>query len=317
MSDFSGERMPDNTLYYGDNLKILRDYVADESVDLVYLDPPFNSNADYNVLFEEKGGEKAHAQIKAFEDTWEWDTEALANFTEAVENGGSQVARAMLSLRSLLGTSDMLAYLSMMAPRLIELRRVMKRTGSIYLHCDTTASHYLKLLMDAVFQPANFRSQITWKRTNAHSDSKDWSDVSDIILYSVKDRASSFRWNPIYLKHSDEHVKSKFAKEENGRFYSLGDMTSPHPRPNMMYEWKGFPSPPMGWRYSKDTMKELDAAGRIWYPEDKGKRPRLKKAIPRRNVWNAFNERLDGYFPDKFSGCRTPRLSNPKAIRIA
>ena len=139
-----------NRLYYGDNLDVLRRHVADESVDLVYLDPPFNSNASYNVLFAERDGTQAASQIQAFEDTWRWDEGAARSYEQVVEAGG-QVSQAMQAFRTFLGESDMLAYLSMMAPRLVELRRVLKSTGTIYLHCDPTASHYLKLLMDAVF----------------------------------------------------------------------------------------------------------------------------------------------------------------------
>ena len=147
--------MASNSLYYGDNLDILRRYVQDESVDLVYLDPPFKSNQTYNVLFQEKDGSQSASQIKAFEDTWHWD-EAVGPVLsrKTVEAGGQAVAEAMRAFRQLLGSNDMLAYLSMMAPRLVELRRVLKPTGSLYLHCDPTASHFLKLLIDAVFGPA-------------------------------------------------------------------------------------------------------------------------------------------------------------------
>ena len=148
-----------NKLYYGDNLDILRRYIKDESVDLIYLDPPFNSNASYNVLFGSKDGKDAAAQIKAFDDTWHWDTVAAESFRNVVEQGGA-VSRAMQAFRLLLKDSDMLAYISMMAPRLVEMQRVLKPTGSIYLHCDPTASHYLKILMDAVFSAENFRNEI-------------------------------------------------------------------------------------------------------------------------------------------------------------
>ena len=158
--------MADNKLYYGDNLDVLRRYIEDESVDLIYLDPPFNSRQDYNVLFAEKDGTRATSQIKAFEDTWTWDLDAERAYQEIVERGG-RVAEAMQAFRTFLGDSDMMAYLAMMALRLIELRRVLKATGSIYLHCDPTASHYLKMLMDAVFGPQNFRNEIIWKRTRA------------------------------------------------------------------------------------------------------------------------------------------------------
>lgn len=156
--------MAPNLLYYGDNLDVLREHVRDETIDLVYLDPPFNSNASYNVLFAERGAQSA-AQIKAFTDTWHWDDAAAYDYQTTVEQGG-RVADALRAFRTLLSTSDMLAYLSMMAPRLVELRRVMKPTASIYLHCDPTASHYLKLLMDAVFGGVNFRNEIIWKRSD-------------------------------------------------------------------------------------------------------------------------------------------------------
>ena len=160
-----------NQLYYGDNLPVLREYIADNCVDLIYLDPPFNSRQDYNVLFAEKDGSRSAIQITAFKDSWEWNEEGARAYEEVIERGG-RVADAMRAFRTLLGGSDMLAYLAMMAPRLVELRRVLKPTGSIYLHCDSTASHYLKLLIDAVFGPSSFRNEIIWKRTYSHNDPK-------------------------------------------------------------------------------------------------------------------------------------------------
>lgn len=157
--------MTENILYYGDNLEILRRYIKDETVDLIYLDPPFKSNQDYNVLFAEQNGSRSAAQIKAFEDTWEWNTIAAAAYQEIVESGHQRVSQAMQAFRTFLGESDMMAYLAMMAPRLVELHRVLKPTGSIYVHCDTAASHYLKMLMDAVFGPYNFRNEISWQRS--------------------------------------------------------------------------------------------------------------------------------------------------------
>ena len=175
---------PKNVLYYGDNLDVLRRHVKDDTVDLVYLDPPFNSNANYNVLFAEKDGSKAASQIQAFSDTWTWTQESEAIFAEIVTAGG-RVADCLRAFRMFLGECDMLAYLVMMAPRLVELRRAMKQTGSIYLHCDPTASHYLKLLMDAVFGPQNFRNEIVWKRTSAHSSAKRCGPVHDILLFYI------------------------------------------------------------------------------------------------------------------------------------
>jgi site-specific DNA-methyltransferase (adenine-specific) len=267
-----------NTLYYGDNLDVLRRHVADESVDLVYLDPPFKSNQDYNVLFQEQDGSRSAAQIQAFEDTWQWDIAAEAAYHEVVE-AGSQLSLAMQGFRTVLGESDMLAYLAMMAPRLKELNRVLKATGSIYLHCDPTASHYLKMLMDAVFGPAQFRNEVTWQRTNVHNDAKRWGKIADILLYYGKTDAVT--WNTPRLPHNDAHVRSKYTHDDNdGKgLYCLDNMTSPHPRPNMTYEWMGFPPPPAGWRYERETMQKLHAQGRIWYPNSKNKRPRLKRYL--------------------------------------
>lgn len=278
-----------NTLYYGDNLDVLRRYIKDETVDLVYLDPPFKSNQDYNVLFAEKDGTAAAAQFKAFEDTWEWNTASLAMYEEIVETGG-RVSDVMQAFRRFLGTNDMLAYLTMMAPRLVELERALKRTGSIYLHCDPTASHYLKVLMDAVFGPENFLAEITWQRTGTHSDAKRWSPIADTLLqYS---RMGNAKWNPVHAPHNEDYIEDKYRfTDAGGRKYRLDNMTSPKPRPNMMYEWKGHASPPLGWRYSKETMAKLHADGRIWYPDSKSKRPQLKRYLDEMsgvlmgNVW--------------------------------
>jgi site-specific DNA-methyltransferase (adenine-specific) len=190
-----------NALYYGDNLDVLRRYVADESVDLVYLDPPFKSNQDYNVLFAEHGGTKAAAQIKAFEDTWRWDQASAKAFEETVEGGGA-VSLAMQAFRTFLGTSDMLAYLAMMAPRLVELHRVLKPSGSIYLHCDATASHYLKLLMDAVFGPRNYRNELVWHYKKFQKrDMRKFVKNSDRLLFYVKNAKA-----PYYFEMPTVHL---------------------------------------------------------------------------------------------------------------
>jgi len=207
--------MDTNTLYYGDNLDILRRHVADESVDLVYLDPPFNSKATYNVLFKEKDGTDSAAEIKAFDDTWHWDTSAAEAFDDVLQHGG-RPAEAMRAFETLLGHGDMLAYLAMMAPRLLELRRVLKPTGSIYLHCDPTASHYLKVLMDAVFGSAAFRSEIIWKRTGAHGGAHKPAPVHDTILYYAK--GADYTWRRLYHDYSEKYLTSKYRYEdEQGR----------------------------------------------------------------------------------------------------
>jgi site-specific DNA-methyltransferase (adenine-specific) len=252
-----------NRLYYGDNLDVLRRYVADESVDLVYLDPPFNSNANYNVLFAEKSGTKAAAQIKAFEDTWQWDESAAAAYRDVVEQGGS-VAQALIAFRTFLGDSDMLAYLAMMAPRLVELRRVLKPTGSIYLHCDQTASHYLKMLMDAVFGPDLFLNEIIWQRTGAHNDAKRFGRVTDSILLFSK--TSNYTFNPQYAEYTPEYIAERYRySDPDGRLFWPNTATSPSPRPNMMYEWKGQPSPANGWRFERATMERMEEEGRLYY----------------------------------------------------
>ena len=204
--------MPENHLYYGDNLDVLRRYIADESVDLVYLDPPFNSNATYNVLFAEHG-EKAASQIKAFEDTWTWDDEAARTYFETVQAGG-EVANALKAFYTLLSTSNMMAYLAMMAPRLVELRRVLKPTGSIYLHCDPTASHYLKLLMDAVFDPSNFRNEIVWRRTGSHAKVARFGPIHDTILFYTK--TGDYVWKGSKRPYMKGHVEHFFKRDDEG-----------------------------------------------------------------------------------------------------
>ena len=170
-----------NRLYYGDNLPVLRGEIADASVDLVYLDPPFNSNATYNLLFRAPTGQKSEAQIEAFEDSWHWAEPAARAYDEVLHAPYTDAATMLHALRRFLGENDMTAYLAMMAVRLLELHRVLKPTGSLYLHCDPTASHYIKLLLDAVFGKFRFRNDIVWKRTATHSDSRTWSRVSDNI----------------------------------------------------------------------------------------------------------------------------------------
>jgi site-specific DNA-methyltransferase (adenine-specific) len=263
------------TLYYGDNLDILRRYLKDETVDLVYLDPPFNSAQNYNAFFHEKDGTDAASQIRAFEDTWRWNQESQKVYEGLILQPG-KVSEVMQAFHTFLGTNDMMAYLAMMAPRLVELRRVLTPTGSLYLHCDPTASHYLKLLLDAVFGNQSFRNEIVWKRVTSHSDAKRWSPITDTIFYYTK--TETFAWNPQYMGHDEEYVADKYRFDDHdGRgAYRLGDMTSPNPRPNMMYDWKGHKSPAKGWRFSKETMQELDAEGRICYPDSKDKRPPAK-----------------------------------------
>jgi len=205
---------PGNILYYGDNLDVLRQHVPDESVDLVYLDPPFKSDQDYNVLFAEHSGAASAAQIKVFTDTWQWDQAAARAYEKTVEAGGDE-SRTMQAFRTILGTSNLLAYLAMMAPRLIELRRVLKGTGSLYLHCDPTASHYLKLLLDAVFGPENFRNEIIWRRTGAHGPRRSFGPIHDTLLFYSKSSAYYFR--VVRRPYMRGHVETRYKLQPDGR----------------------------------------------------------------------------------------------------
>ena len=281
-----------NKLYFGDNLDILREHVPDESVDLVYLDPPFNSNATYNVLFKEASGEGSTAQIHAFDDTWHWSMESEDAYREVVTDGPKKLADLLQAMRSFLGQNDMMAYLTMMAPRMVELQRVLKPTGSIYLHCDPTASHYLKLLMDSVFGVKNFRNEITWKRTVSHNDVKrNFSSLSDCILFYSKGDSYIFRSQ--YTPYSNEHIATIYKYvDENGRRYSTSNIRSPHPRPNLTYEYKGYQPHPNGWTISLEKMQQFDEQGRLYFPANKNGRIRLKlfldemQGIPLGNQWD-------------------------------
>lgn len=200
------ERKITGQLFYGDNLNILREHIKSGSVDLIYLDPPFKSNQDYNVLFKERDGTRAAAQIKAFEDTWSWDELSARTFEEVVEKGG-EVSTVMQAFRTALGGNDMLAYLSMMAPRLIELHRVLKKTGSIFLHCDPTASHYLKLLLDAVFSPENFQNEIIWHYRKWPTGKYTFQRNHDVIFFYSKSKNRDRVFNQLYMDRAASTLK--------------------------------------------------------------------------------------------------------------
>jgi len=196
-----------NVLYYGDNLDVLRRHIRDESIDLIYLDPPFNSNADYNVLFSEHG-EKAAAQVQAFTDTWTWDTDARRDYEEIVEAGG-RVADTMRAFYTMLGGSDMMAYLARMSLRLVELHRVLKPTGSLFLHCDPTASHYLKLLLDSIFGPKHFRNEIAWCYWGPGSPGqRQFSRKHDVILWYAAGPTWTFNADAVRVAHADKTVEN-------------------------------------------------------------------------------------------------------------
>ena len=258
-----------NTLYYGDNLTVLRDFPS-ECVDLVYLDPPFNSNRSYNVLFKEARGTESEAQIQAFEDTWHWGMEGVtaATYGEVVRRG-DEVGRMLQAFVDALGHNDVTAYLTMMAPRLVELRRVLKPTGSIYLHCDPTASHYLKVLMDSVFGAVNFQNELIWKRTSAHSDvaqgARHMGRIHDTILRYSKGAAPT--WNAVYVPYDQQYIDSVYRySDELGRRYQTQPLHAAKAGGDTRYEWKGkLPPPGRYWAFSKENMERLDAEGRIVY----------------------------------------------------
>jgi len=266
-----------NTLYYGDNLPILQEYIPDESVDLIYLDPPFNSNRSYNVLFKDESGLDSEAQITAFEDTWHWGEDAERTYHELVEGAPSNVSTMISALREFIGANQMMAYLTMMTARLIELHRVLKPNGSIYLHCDPTASHYLKVVLDSVFGADKFVNEIVWQRTSSHNDSKKWASIHDIILFYRK--GNIFTWNPVYTAHDEDYVEDFYRyTDERGRYrlHEIIRTASMGPRPNLSYEYKGY-KPEWGWRMVREKVEKLDEDGRIEW--SKTGRPYLKRYL--------------------------------------
>jgi DNA modification methylase len=269
-----------NRLYFGDNLDILREHIKDESIDLIYLDPPFNSSATYNVLFKSPKGQPASAQIAAFEDTWHWGEQAEREFAELLHGKNTEVAEMMQALRKFLGENDMMAYVTMMANRLVELQRILKPTGSLFLHCDPTASHYLKVLLDSVFGSSNYRNEISWKRSSAHSDTKQGmkrcGKVRDVIFFYTK--GDEYTWNTLYTPYSKEYLESEYRHVEiSGRRYKETDLTAAKPGGDTEYDWhvkrpsgskerwqadltSEFKKPKAGWDY----MAVRPYQGRFW-----------------------------------------------------
>jgi len=216
-----------NLLFYGDNLQVLREHIANESIDLVYLDPPFNSNRTYNVLFKHKTTSETNAQIQAFDDTWTWSQDDEVLLREMTTGGApTKVADALEAMHRLIGPSDMLSYLVMMTARLIELRRALKQTGSLYLHCDPVASHYLKIILDSIFGIENFRNEVIWKRTSAHSSAKKWGPIHDVVLYYSK--SHKVTWNEVRTGYDDKYLDKYYKFDDgDGRLYWRGGLR-PH-----------------------------------------------------------------------------------------
>lgn len=288
-----------NKLYYGDNLEVLRKYIKDESIDLCYIDPPFNSKRNYNQIYNNLGKED-QAQAQAFVDTWTWDNHANEALEEIQSNYQgkftSQTIDLIDGLTKVLGKGSLLAYLVSMTLRIVEIHRVLKSTGSFYLHCDPTASHYLKIVLDAIFcsQGGDFKNEIIWKRSSAHNDTKQGNVVHlgrihDVILFYTKSM-NTLR-NELYESHSQEYIE-KFYKyrDPNGRLYTLDNITGPGgaSKGNPQYEFLGITR---YWRYSKNRMEELYQQGRIIQTKP-GTVPRYKRyldemqGIPLQDLWN-------------------------------
>ena len=282
-----------NQLFFGDNLNVLREHIQAESVDLIYLDPPFNSKRDYNLLFKSPKGHESEAQITAFEDSWHWGEQAEREFDELVHAPNTAVSEMMQALRRFLGENDMMAYLTMMANRLLELHRVLKPTGSLYLHCDPTASHYLKIVLDGVFGKVNMVNEIVWKRSDAHSDAKQGAThlgrIHDTIFRYQKTDQPIF--NALYTPLPQSTIDSWYrnVEPETGRRFNKADITGPGGagKGNPHYEWKGVLK---YWRFTKAKMEELDAQGRIVY--SKSGMPYQKryldesKGVPVQDFWD-------------------------------
>ena len=297
-----------DALFYGDNLDVLRNHIEDESVDLIYLDPPFNSNANYNVLFKSPDGKQSQSQIEAFEDTWHWTDAAEAAFDDVMRSGHSDAAEMLRAMRSMLKENDMMAYLAMMAVRLIELHRVLKPTGSLYLHCDPTASHYLKMLLDAVFGLKNYRNEIIWKRKTGRGTTNKaptrYGVQTDCILFYTKSSQYEFK-NPVKPLRQ-EYIDSFYRfRDPDGRRFRIDNLASPSHRPNLKFEYKGYKPPAKGWAISLETMKRWDAEGRLYFPKKEDGRIQRKRYLDEndgelvQNIWDdisiAYGDERLGY----------------------
>jgi DNA modification methylase len=284
-----------NRLFFGDNLDVLRK-LRDETVDLCYIDPPFNSKRNYNQIYNNVGADD-RAQAQAFVDTWEWDSVAKEGLHHILENDlgrfAPQTVELIKGLRNVLQEGSLLAYLVSITLRVVEIRRVLRPSGSFYLHCDPTSSHYLKLVLDGVFcsQGGDFQNEIIWKRTCGHNDARRrFGDQSDTLLFYTKTDKYTFRAS--HAPYSEAYVKSHYQSvDEHGRRFTTRDLRSPAPRPNLTYDYRGYKPHANGWSVSRERMEQLDAEGRIYYPKSKAGRLRLKlyleemPGMPVGNIW--------------------------------
>ena len=268
--------MQAGTLYYGDCLDWLEKWPS-ESVDLVYLDPPFNSKTDYSISREIGSGTPAH--MPAFSDTWRWDHAAERRVTRIGQAVTHPAHRTVVALHLQLGASEMMAYLGYMAERLAELSRVLKPTGSIYVHCDPSASHYLKLLMDGIFDPRRFLNEIIWRRTSAHSDTRHWGASHDTILFYAASGNAGWAWNQEYVPHDDDYLSQFNRVDPDGRRWQDDCLTAKRLSDGgYEYIYKGVES---RWRVSLETMKRLDREGSLHVTSTGGiRRKRYLDEVP-------------------------------------
>ena len=285
-----------NRLYYGDNLDVLRKFVKDESVDLCYIDPPFNSKKNYNQIYNNIG-EDDRAQAQAFTDTWEWDSIAIEGLSQILNNEHGQLMPQTIELikglRNVLKEGSLLAYLVSMTLRIAEIHRVLQITGSFYLHCDPTGSHYLKMVMDVIFGVENYRNEIIWKRSSAHSDSKQgarhYGRVTDTIFFYSKSKNNN--WNQQYIPYDKGYIDRDYRRtDKDGRRYRLDNIQGPGggEKGNPYYEVMGVSR---YWRYSKEKMGDLIKQGRI-IQSSSGAVPQYKRyldempGMPIQNLWD-------------------------------
>ena len=307
-----------NRLYYGDCLAVMEE-MPPGSVDLIYLDPPFNSSRDYNAIYTDETGRPLPTQIEAFCDTWILDEDrerAIRQMPILMREAGidDEVAEFWrLWVKALRKTNPrMLAYLSYMVQRLLPMRGLLKATGSIYLHCDPTASHYIKIMMDAIFGHENFRNEITWQRTESHNTADRYGNIADILLYYAK--SSQAVWNPQYQDYGEAQLSRFRHVDGDGRRYKLENLTAPRPNSNSgKFNWRGtLPGPTRGWGYNIEQLEAWWHEGRIRTKADGTPRTDGLKVYldetqgkPLQNIWtdisripNTSSERM-GYATQK------------------
>jgi site-specific DNA-methyltransferase (adenine-specific) len=290
------DELKTNVLYFGDNLEILRKYIPDNSIDLIYLDPPFNSKKDYNILFKENGGVESEAQIKAFTDTWHWTRSAEDTFTTIKLWAPPKVEKLVCALFDALGCNDVMAYLVMMTARLIELHRVLKPTGSLYLHCDPTASHYLKLVLDQIFGPVNFINEISWRRSQTRSSiSRIFKRAHDVIF--VYSKSPNYFFSIQYKGLSEISLKLYSKKDNRGFYQPVPLLVSGKRKGATGKPWKGIDPNLQGkggchWITVPSKLDEYEKNRLIEWPVKENGLPRLKyylednKGVPVTDFWD-------------------------------